>query len=321
MIRVALASALALGVVVPSAAWSQSASDIPVEIIVPYPPGSGSDIVARLIATDLSPLIDQPVIVVNDAGGSGLIAAQRVEAADPDGNTLLLTTSNHVLLPTMQSGLDFDVVGDFAAVTQVAAAPLLIAANTDFAGKGIQDLIAMARADPGAINYAVPGIGTVPHLAIELLSNMTDIEMTAVPYRGGAEAMNDVVAGIAAFYLGTYASARPFLEANQAVPMALTSAERPDFLSDIPTIAEQGVEGYAVDYWIGIMAPAGADPARVTQLHDALVEVVTSPAVSEALLSQGYEVKTSTPEEFQAYLAEELQLWSEVAEQAGVEPQ
>lgn len=308
---------VASAILIPLGAQAQQ----PLKIVVPFTAGSGSDVVARLVGNELSGRINQPVVIVNQTGGSGIVATQGVQNAEPDGNTLLLTTTNHVLLPATMRSLPFDVIEDFAPVLQISTGPLVIAANADFPAKTIPDLIALAKAKPGTINYATPGVGTVPHLAIELFGHMTGAKMVAVPYRGGSQAITDVVAGVVSFYPGTFASVIPALESKKAFALAITSRTRPSFIKDVPTIAEQGVSDYNVEYWYGFVAPAKTPPARVRQLRDEIAAIVNSPKVRDALMQQGFEPKATSSSEFGAYLRSELKLWSQVAASAGIKPQ
>jgi tripartite-type tricarboxylate transporter receptor subunit TctC len=307
-----------------AALWISPASVVaqtmqtPLRIIVPFLPGSGSDVVARLIGAELAPRIGQPVIIVNQAGGSGFIATQAVQNSAPDGNTLLLTTTNHVLLPATQKNLTFDVVEDFEPVLQICSGPLVIAANMDFPAKTIPELIALAKAKPGTINYATPGPGTVPHLAVELFGNMTGAKMVAIPYRGGPQAMNDVVSGAISFYLGTFASVLPFFEGKLAFPLAITSKDRPSFVKDIPTIAESGVPDYNVEYWYGFIAPLKTRPERIRQLQKEIATIVNEPKARDLLVLQGFDPKPSTSDAFKTYLREEVKRWAGVATAANI---
>lgn len=317
--------ALAVGCLIclalPMSGFAQSLSQPTLRIVVPFSAGSGSDVVARLVGTELAPRLGQSVVVVNQAGGSGVIATQMVQRAEPDGNTLLLTTTNHVLLPATRRDLPFDVVEDFAPVLQVSAGPLVIAANVNFPAKTVPELIALAKAKPGTINYATPGTGTVPHLTIELLGNMAGIKMVAIPYRGGPQAMTDVISGGVSFTLGTFASVLPYFDSGRAFPMAITSERRPSFIKDIPTIAEQGVPKFSVEYWYGFVAPLKTSPERIKQLQTEISAVVNSPKVREILIRQGFEARTTTSEAFKDYLRSEVKRWSEVANLAGIKPE
>ena len=311
------AAAVLLTSLWPATAFSQA----PLRLVVPYPAGSGSDIIARLIGAELAPRIGQQVIIVNQAGASGFIATQAVNNAEPDGNTLLLTTTNHVLIPTTKRDVPFDVVEGFEPVILLCTGPLVIAANPKFPHKTVSELIDAAKKAPGTINYASAGIGSAPHLAGELLSSMAGIKMVHVPYRGGAPAMTDVIAGVVPFYFSTIASALPYFESNQAFAMALTSKNRPNFAKNIPTIAEQTKLDYDVQYWYGIMAPPKTPAERIKKLHAELAQIAASPKVQEFVNRQGFEVQPNTPAEFKRYLQAEVKLWIETARAANVKPE
>lgn len=301
--------------------FAHSSPQAPLRIVVPFLAGSGSDVVARLIGAELAPRLGQSVVIINQAGGSGVIATQMVQRAGADGNTLLFVTTNHVILPATQRDLPFNVVEDFAPMLQVSAGPLVIAANSNLSARTVPELIALAKAKPGTINYATPGIGTVPHLAIELLSSLAGIKMVAIHYRGGPQAMTDVISGVVSFYLGTFASVLPYFDSGRAFPMAITSERRPSFIKDIPTIVEQGLSNFSVEYWYGFIAPLKTPSARIRQLQTEITLIVNSPKVREALIRQGFEIRTTTEDEFRDYLRAEVKRWAEVASAAGIKPE
>jgi tripartite-type tricarboxylate transporter receptor subunit TctC len=302
--------------------WSGFASaEQPLRLIVPYPAGSGSDVIARMIAAELTPRLGQQVIVINQSGASGFIATQAVHAADPDGNTLLLTSTNHVLIPAVRRDVPFDVVTGFEPVMLLCTGPLVIAVNPQFPYKTVPELIAAAKKAPGTINYASAGTGSAPHLAAELLSTMAGIKLVQIPYRGGAPAITDVVAGVVPFYFSTIASALPFFESKLAIAMALTSKKRPSFIKDIPTIAEQTGLDYDVEYWYGFLAPPKTPPERIKKLHTELAAIANTPKIREFINRQGFEVKPNTTEEFKAYIKSEAKLWLETAAAANVKPE
>lgn len=306
-----------------AAFWGGQTLAQDLDIAVPYTAGSGSDIVARLIAEELAPRLDQSVIILNQPGASGLVAAQAVKNAEADGNTILFTTTNHALLPATRLNLGLDVVEDFEPVLRVSAGPLILVVNADLGVASVAELVALAKSENekgGALRYATPGIGTAPHLAVEQLSAITGIEMVAVPYPGGPQAMTDVLAGEVSFYMGTLGGILPFIEGG-AIPLGVAAQERLGLAGDIPTFAEEGIEGFTVEYWNCFLAPAGTPPERVAELQAAIAEVVMLPAVKEALAREGLEVDPSTSEEFGEYLRAEVDRWTELAEAAGVEPQ
>ncbi|TCT06224.1 tripartite tricarboxylate transporter substrate binding protein [Aquabacter spiritensis] len=309
-----LLSAVALG-----GALAQSGA--PLRIIVPFPPGSGTDIVARLIAGELQPKLNQTVVVLNQAGGGGISATLATAKADPDGNTIFLTTSAHAILPKVKKDLPFDIVKDFAPVMLVCAGPLVLTVAAEFPAKDLKEMIALAKAKPGQIDYASSGIGTAPHLAMELLNAKAGIKMTHVPYRGGAPAIADVAAGNVPMYFGAPSSGLPFISAGKVRAIAVSSAKRAAFMPNVPTVQEQGIAEFDVELWYGILAPAKTPPARIAQLQKDISEILAKPSVRETMLGLGFEPRPSSSAAFAAYLDKEVKLWGEVADLAGMKPE
>ncbi len=293
----------------------------PLRIIVPFPAGSGTDVVARLLAGELQPKLNQPVVVLNQSGGGGISATNMTAKADPDGNTIFLTTSAHAILPKVKKDLPFDIVNDFAPVMLVCAGPLVLTVAAEFPAKNLQDMIALAKAKPGQIDYASSGIGTAPHLAMEFLNAKAGIKMSHVPYRGGAPAIADVAAGNVPMYFGAPSSGQPFIATGKVRAIAISSATRPTFMPNIPTVQEQGIADFNVELWYGILAPAKTPKARIDQLQKDITEILAKPNVRETMLSLGFEPRPSTPAEFAAYLNREIKLWSEVADISGMKPE
>lgn len=293
----------------------------PLRILVPFPAGSGTDVIARLLAGELQPKLNQPVVVINQAGGGGISATLATAKAEPDGNTIFLTTSAHAILPKVKKDLPFDIIKDFAPVTLVCAGPLVLTVAADFPAKDLQELIALAKAKPGQIDYASSGIGTAPHLAMELLDAKAGIKLSHVPYRGGAPAIADVASGNVPMYFGAPSSGLPFIAAGKVRAIAISSAKRPSFMPNIPTVQEQGIADFNVELWYGILAPAKTPPARIAQLQQDIKEILAKPNVRETMLGLGFEPRPSTPEEFATYLVSEIKLWGDVADLAGMKPE
>lgn len=310
--RAAIAAAAAfLMLAVPARA--QTYPSQPIKLLVPFPAGSGTDVVARLIGNDLSQSLGQPVIVENQAGGGGMIATLSTARATPDGHTLFLTTSAHAILPSLQSKLQFDVIDDFEPVMLVCAGPLVLAAHPSFPAKTIPELVALAKSKPGQINYASSGTGTAPHLAVELLKSMTGIDIVHIPYRGGAPAMNDVLAGVVPLYFAAPSTAIPNVQNGAVRALGISTDKRPDFIQDIPTIAEQGVPGYNVELWYGLLAPRNTPPDVVKKLNMEISKTLQKPEVRKVLLGLGFEPKGMASAEFRDYLRVEVKRWAEVA--------
>lgn len=293
----------------------------PLRIIVPFPSGSGTDVVARLLAGELQPKLNQPVVVINQAGGGGIAATTATSRAEPDGNTIFLTTSAHAILPKVKKDLPFDIINDFAPVMLVCAGPLVLTVAAEFPAKNLQEMIALAKAKPAQINYASSGIATAPHLAMEYLNAKVGIQLVHIPYRGGAPAIADVASGNVPMYFGAPSSGLPFIASGKVRAIALSSATRPSFMPNIPTVQEQGIADFNVELWYGILAPAKTPKARIAQLQKAVTEILAMPNVRETMLNLGFEPRPSTSEEFATYLKNEVKLWGEVADIAGMKPE
>jgi tripartite-type tricarboxylate transporter receptor subunit TctC len=287
-----------------------------IKIIVPFAAGSGSDVVGRLLAHHLQERLGKTVIIDNQASGATVVGTELTARAAPDGYTLLLTTSAHAILPSMHKNLPFDVIKDFTPVTEVCAGPLILTANPKFAAKNVKELIALAKAMPGQINYASSGTGTAPHLAMELLKVKAGIDLVHVPYRGGAPAMTDVIAGVVPMYMAAPATALPFIANGLVIPLGQSTAVRSDLVKNIPTLAEQGVPGYDVELWYGLLGPAKMPQDVVNRLNKEVAQILQLPDVREKLQKLGFEPKSSTPQRFSAYIVHEVEQWAEVVQAA-----
>jgi tripartite-type tricarboxylate transporter receptor subunit TctC len=287
-----------------------------VKIIVPFAAGSGSDVVARLLARHLQERLGKTVIVDDQSGGATIVGTELTSSAAPDGYTLLLTTSAHAILPSMHKDLPFDVIKSFTPVAEVCAGPLIFVANPTFPAKNVKELIALAKAKPGQINYASSGTGTAPHLAMELLKVKAGIDIVHVPYRGGAPAMTDVIAGVVPMYMAAPATALPFVANGKVVALGQTTAERSTLVKNIPTVAEQGVPGYDVELWYGLLGPAKMPTDIVDRLSKEIAQILLLPDVRERLEKLGFEPKSSSPAQFSAYIEREVKQWAEVAQAA-----
>jgi tripartite-type tricarboxylate transporter receptor subunit TctC len=289
-----------------------------IRILVPFSAGSGTDVVARLIGRELGSRLGQSIIVENQAGAGGNMAPASLARAEPDGHTFLLTTTHHAIAPNLQKTLPFDTVGDFAPVTLVCSGPLVLTANPAFPAKSIADLLALAKKNPGGINYASSGTGTTPHLAVELLKIRTGIDIVHVPYRGGNPAMVDVLANVVPLYFASPATAMPMVETGQVRALGLSSAQRPSFIADIPTIAEQGVPGYKVDFWYGLLAPAKTPRSIIERVSGEIAGILKKPDIVAQLQKLGFNATATTPEAFGRLITDEIALWAEVTRTARI---
>lgn len=310
----------ALSLAFPAApAMAETYPSKPVKLIVPYPAGGTTDIIARLIATQLSEKFGQPFVVDNRAGASGAIGASAVAKSAPDGYTLLMGTANtHGINSALQKSLPYDALKDFAPVTVVASTPNVIVVNPAFPAKTLQELIALAKAEPGKLNYGSTSSGGSPHMSAELLKMMTGINITHVPYKGAAPMLTDLAGGHIPIGFDNLPSAMPFIESGKLRALAVTTAKRWPGAPNIPTVAESGVPGYEVSGWFGILAPAGTPPAIVDQLQKAVAEAVAKPEVRKQLETVGAEPVANTPQAFAKQIEADVARWKQVAETTGV---
>jgi tripartite-type tricarboxylate transporter receptor subunit TctC len=290
----------------------------PMRIVVPFPPGGGTDILARSIAQKLSEAWGVSVIVDNRGGANGTIGAAAVAKAPPDGNTIIVVPSGFAVNPSIYKNLPFDTVRDFAPVTQLAASPLVLVVHPSFPPKSVKELVAFLRARPGAINYGSSGNGSPPHLATELFKLLTATQMTHIPYKGAGPAAVDVIAGQIPIYFMNALSAVPHMRSGRLRSLGVTSDRRFPGLPGVPTIAEAGVPGYAMTNWYGMLAPAATPRASLTKLHGEVARILNLPELKERLSSEGAEVVASTPEQFAAFLRSEMAMAAKIVKASGM---
>jgi tripartite-type tricarboxylate transporter receptor subunit TctC len=299
-------------------AAAQSYPTHPVRMIVPYAAGGASDVMARIVAAGLSERLKQQIVVENRTGAGGAIGAEAAAKAAPDGYTLLLGSASEIVMLPVVARIPFDPVRDFAPVAMVSDIALVLAVHPSLAAQSVQELIALAKSRPGAINYGSAGIGATSHLAMAMFNAMTGTQMVHVPYKGSVPATADLVAGHLQVGTPTLPAALPYVKSGQLRVLAVTSGRRWPTLPDVPTLAESGVPGYEMTLWTGLMAPAGTPQDVVTQLHRETVEVLATPQVREAIGRQGGEINTGGPAEFGALIRSDLAKWQRVVKQAGI---
>lgn len=303
--------------VVPSSA--QTYPSRPVRLIVPYPPGSGTDIVARILAQKLSEQMGQQFIVENKPGAGATLGTEQVAKADPDGHTLLMADVGPLAIaPSAFARLPYTVSKDFAPVSQVAVLPFLLVVHPSVPAKSVPELVAYAKAHPTELNYASVGNGTAVHLATELFKQLTEVDIKHVPYRGSAPALTDLVAGRVSVMFVNVLSAMSFVNGGQLRALAIGSSKRSEALPDVPTFAELSMASFDAGVWFGILAPAGAPPAIVQKLNAEIVRALELPEVRAKLAQQGGDVAVSTPEEFASKIRAEGERWAEVIKRSGV---
>lgn len=291
----------------------------PVRIIVPYPAGGTTDIIARIAANQLTERLKQSFIVENKAGASGAIGSQAVAQAAPDGYTLVMgTASSHGINSALQKNLPYDAVKDFAPVTVVANTPNIIIADPSVPVKNLKELVALAKSQPGKINFGSTSPGGSPHMSAELLKMMAGIDMTHVPYKGAAPMLTDLVGGQIQIGFDNLPSSMGFVKSGKVRALAVTTAKRWPGAPDIPTVAESGVPGYEVSGWFGLLAPVGTPPAVLNKLQAAVAEAVRSPEVAKQLRDLGAEPVANAPDVFARDIRDDVEKWRKVVQTTGV---
>jgi tripartite-type tricarboxylate transporter receptor subunit TctC len=290
----------------------------PVRLIVGFPPGGAVDLLARITAPRLGEKWGQQVVVDNRPGAGSRIAAEIAAKAAPDGYTLLMITSSHAVGAGLYGKLAYHPVDSFAAVTLVGSTPLVVLTHPSLPVKSVKDLIALAKARPGQLNFGSSGTGGITHLAGELFKGMTGINIVHVPYKGTGPAFTDFIAGQVELMFPALPGALPHVKAGRVRAVAMSSAKRSPALPAVPTVVEAGVAGYEVTNWYGLLAPAGTDAKIVGRLHDEFAAVLTMSDVAEAFARAGAEPLSSMPRDFEAYLRSEVARWTKVIKDAGV---
>jgi len=311
--------ALVLCSIFVSAAGAQEAyPSRPVKFILPFPPGGGTDILGRVIAEQLSANLGQPVVTENRGGAGGNVGAEAAAHSAPDGYTIVLVAPSLAISKTLYSKLNYDPVKDFAPISLVATVPNVMITNPAVEAKNLQEFIELARSRPGAMNYGSGGAGTSNHLAGELFNIVTGTKLVHVPYKGVNLAMQGVLAGeIQLVFIGIPA-ALPHIKAGKLRALALVAPQRSPALPEVPTVAEAGLKDFEVTTWYGILAPAGTPRPIVSRLNAELVKIMHTPDVKERLAGMATDPLTSTPEEFAAYLKQEIAKWGDVVRKANL---
>jgi tripartite-type tricarboxylate transporter receptor subunit TctC len=303
-------------------AWAQPSSTYPakpVRIVVGFVAGGPSDLVARMVAQGLSERMGQQFIVDNRPGATGLIGAELVAKAPADGYMLYLASqTTHAVAPAMYPKVGFDPIRDFATVVRVAHNPLLMVAHPSLPVKSFKDVVALAKAHPGELNFATGGIGSSPHMSMELVKSMTGIDMVPVHYKGDGAAIVDVLGGHVQLFMASIGTLLPNVRSGKMRGLAVSSLKRSAMAPEFPTLDESGLKGFEVLTWFGILAPAGTPPQIVDRLNKEILQVVAQPAARDQLLKMGFEVLSNTPQEFAAYLKQEHARWGKVVRSLGL---
>jgi tripartite-type tricarboxylate transporter receptor subunit TctC len=299
--------------------FAQTYPNKPIHLIVAFPPGGTTDVVARLVGQKLSEGLGQPVVVDNRPGASGIIGTEMAAKAAADGYTLLMGyITTNAINPSLYGKLPYDPVKDFAPVSWIASAPLLVMVHPSIPVNSVKELIALAKSKPGQLSYASGGNGSPPHLAGELFKTMAGVDMMHVPYKGSAPAMVDVLGGHVPVYFDGIVTTLPQVKAGKLRALGVTSAKRSPSAPEIPTVAESGLPGFEVISWWGMVVQAGAPKEIVSKLNSEIVKIVQMPDVKERLASQGAIPMGSTPEQFAAHIKAETAKWGKVIRECGV---
>lgn len=320
--RLAIAAALTGAALLPALSSAQGAyPNKPIRVIVPFPAGSTTDIIARAIADKMSASLGQPLVVDNRAGASGTIGQAAVASAAADGYTILIHSSSHTVSPSTFAKLPFDTVADFAGITPISSLSNVLVISPSKGYKNLGELLAAARAKPGSLNFASAGQGSATHLNAEKFKMAARIDATNIPFKGSAEAVTEVIAGRVDYYFSPIAPVIGQIKGGQLQALAVGSPSRASALPDVPTTTEAGVPGSEFNFWIGMMAPAKTPRDIVNRLHDEVLKALASPDVKERFAKVGADAWTLKPEAFDTYIKNEIASNATLVKAAGLQPQ
>ncbi len=307
---------------VASAAQAQNYPDRPIRLIAPFPAGGLADVLARAVGDEMSKTLGQPVIVENRAGAGGNTGADAVAKAAPDGYTLLMASAGILTAnPFLYAQMPFNVETAFIPVSNVADMSMLVVVNPKVEAKTLKEFVALAKAQPGKINFGSPGIGTTGHLGLAMLMVAADIKITHVPYRGAAPAVTDLIAGQIDGVVDNPPTVLAHIQSGKLRPLAVAAKQRMALLPDVPTAAEAGVAHYEASSWFGVAAPAGTPAAIIAKLHQSIAAAVRTPAMQERFSKSGARLLGSSPQEFAAQIQTERVEWGKIIKAANIAPQ
>jgi tripartite-type tricarboxylate transporter receptor subunit TctC len=308
----------ALSICAPMEASAQAWPTRPIRVLIPFGAGSATDIVPRIVFEQVSPALGQAIVVENRVGGGGTVAAGAVAKSDPDGYTLLATSSAHTIAPALHANIGYDASRDFAAVAAFGSVPNVLVISQEKGIKTIQDLVAAARAKPGSFNYASVGVGSATHLSVERLKLAAGFDAVHVPFRGGPEALAEIIAGRVELYFCPINTALPFIREGKLAALVVNSTKRAAALPDVPTTVEVGYKEAEFAIWLGMLAPARTSREIVERLHSETVKALAQPTVQEKLSKTGIEPLPMTPAEFDARIRDEITSNGVIAKAAGI---
>ena len=310
--------ATAASLVAPAAALAQNYPDKPIRMVLPFPPGGVTDLLARALAEKLSPRLGQPVVIDNKPGAGTILASDLVARAPADGYTLLLAASSLGTAPLLYDKVGYDAIKSFAPVTQVASVVHVLVVNQQLPVKSVAELIAYAKANPGKLNYASTGSGTSTHLEGELFKSMANTFMVHIPYKGSGPALTDVVGGQVSVMFDALGSSGPFIRSGKLRALAVTTGKRSPSIPELPTVAESGLPGYEAMPWLGIVAPAGTPQPIVDRLHRETAEILKDPELRERFKGWGLDIIGNSPAEFSSFLRRDIDQWAKVISSAKI---
>ena len=317
-LKTACIVALSLAIASPPLAQAQNYPNRPIRMIVPFSPGGAADTPGRMLMQKVSEALGQQVVFDNRPGAGGTIGAEAVAKAAPDGYTLLLISNTHLISASLYKNLSYDAVTDFAPVLQFGDAPNVLVVNPSLPAKSVQELIALAKAKPGSINYASSGNGSSQHLFCALFASMAGINMFHIPYKGSARATTELLSGEVKVGCPGIAGMMQYIKDGRLRALAVTGAERSQELPDVPTIAEAGVKGYEASLWLGILGPAALPKDVIAKLNTVIRGILKQPDTQASLRKVGTEIVYRTPDEFGKFLRSEQQKWSKVVKEIGL---
>ncbi len=301
-----------------ASAVAASFPEKPVHLVVPFPPGGTTDVVARRISKRVGEILGQPVVIENKGGAGGTIATLMVAKSPPDGYTLLMATNSHTANPAIYKSLPFDTVKDFRSVVMIGDTPGLVVIHPSVPANTLQEFVALAKVSNPPLVYGTAGAGTFPHLATELFLDRAEIQMTHLPYKGAGPAMVDLLGGVYQFKVDALPTAGQFIKSGKLKVLAATSLERMPQMPDLPTVAEQGYPGFETAFWMAVLAPAGTPDDAVNTIEKAFVKALQDPEIKQQLFVDGFRVIAKPGSTADELIARELKQWPPIVKKAGI---
>ena len=300
-----------------SLAQAQAWPSRPVKLVVPFSPGGFTDVVARILGQKLTESLGQPVIIENKPGAGSTIGSDYVAKSKPDGYTLVMVSTTQVSSPWLYKSMPYDVFKDFTPIMKLVEGPYVLIANPKLPVKSVAELLALAKAQPGKLDYASSGNGSAQHLVGAMFATMGGVQINHVPYKGSGQAMQDIVGGQVQLGFVGMPNALPYIPSGRLRALAVTTRKRSPDLPDVPTMDEAGIKGYDATIWLGLLGPAGLPRDIVTRLNSEIIKALSSAETRKLILAAGVEVSTSSPEEFTALLRSEYDKWGKVVKETG----